>query len=139
MKGQDNDYESMLDSAYANLPKGKGEGSSRFVVPEVDSIIEGNKTIIKNFHSIAEKVRRDISILSKFFSRELGAPVSVEGNFLIIQKKVKREVLQKKVEAFIMDYVICHECKKPDTKIVVVDGVRSILCEACGARRVARK
>ena len=135
----ESEYVKLLEKAYSQLPEKKGDQGERFKFPEVSAFIEGNKTIFKNFLAIVEKVRRDPEDLAKYISKELGAPVSQEGGALVIQKRVKPELLQKKVNAFIEDLVLCSECRKPDTRIVVQEGIRFILCEECGARRVARK
>ncbi len=130
-------YDEMLDNLYSQLPE-KTQHKERFEMPNVEISIEGNKTLLRNFSSIAQKIRRDESTISKFLSREIAAPVRKEGDMLIIQRKVNRNLLQKKLEIFVRDYVLCFECGKPDTKIVNINGIKTLVCEACGARRPIR-
>jgi len=128
------EYEKMLDEAYAKLPE-KKSSDERLEVPKVASFIEGNKTIVKNFKQICDVMRRQPEMLSKYLSRELAAPVDLNGERLIIQRKVLNELIQSKVDAFVKEYVMCKECRKLDTHIENVSGVKMLICEACGARR----
>jgi translation initiation factor 2 subunit 2 len=131
------EYEKMLEEAYAKLPERKS-GGGRLEVPKVSSFTEGNKTIFKNFKQICDVIRREPGILSKYLSRELAAPVDISGERLIIQRRVLNELIQSKVDAFIKEYVMCKECGKLDTHIENISGVKTLICEACGARRPVR-
>jgi translation initiation factor 2 subunit 2 len=128
-------YEEMLDELFRSLPDKRKASGERFEMPKVDVIIEGNKTIWRNFERISEILRRDKDFMAKYFSKELGAPVEIAGERLIIQRRVLPDLLQKKLEFFVKQYVLCWECKKIDTKIVTINGVKMLVCEACGARR----
>ena len=130
-------YEKMLDELYSKLPE-KTQHKERFEMPQVEISIEGNKTLFRNFSSIAQKIRRKEDMISKFLSREVAAPVRKEGEILIIQRKVNKILLQKKLEIFVKDYVLCFECGKPDTSIMNIEGIKTLVCEACGARRPIR-
>ncbi len=133
------DYNAMLNELYANLPKKKTKKLDRIEVPEVDIFVEGrNTTVWKNFGKIADILRRDREWMAKYFSREFGAPVDIEGDRLIIQRRLLPKIVQKKLELFIKEYVQCHECGKLDTHIAVVEGYKMLICEACGARRVIK-
>ncbi len=133
-------YEEMLNEAYEKLDElSIKRGSDRFEVPEVDALIEGSRTVFRNFASFCEKIRRDPDFVAKFISKEFGAPTKIEGDRLIIQRRVRKEQLQNKMKLFVDYFVICHECGKPDTKIVSLEGVQYIVCEACGARRPLKK
>jgi len=129
-----NSYDKLLDNVYSNLPE-KSTKDERFEAPVFQSFTEGNKTIIKNFGFVAERLRREKSILMKYLSKELAVPVTLEGERLVLQRRLNTELLNKKLQEFINRYVICKECKKPDTHIEDVGhGLRQLVCEACGAR-----
>jgi translation initiation factor 2 subunit 2 len=133
------DYEKLLEKAYRELPKQKSGNVERFQVPEIKVEVEGNKTLFRNFQAIVEKIRREKKHFMDYLKKELGAPVKQEGEMLVIQKKVKPEFLKRKIEIYIDDYVLCHECKRPDTNITTINNIKFLICEACGARRVVRK
>lgn len=130
---ENSEYEKLLEKAYSSLPQ-KTASSERFEVPSIESFIQGNKTIIKNFDLILQKIRRPVNIVSKYFSRELAVPVSYESGRLILHGKFYERILKEKLNAFVESTVICKECKRPDTKILEIDGVKTLVCEACGAR-----
>ena len=52
------EYEQLLDDIYSNLPE-REAGAERFEMPRFEYFTEGNKTIIKNFRIVTEKIRRD--------------------------------------------------------------------------------
>ena len=131
------DYSALLEEAYAQMPE-KLMHRERFEIPKVDVLIEGNKTIFRNFKRMAEVFNRDLEFFSKFLSNELASPVRIDGERLIIQRRVLPDFLQKKVEKFATLYVICKECKRPDTTLIMHRGYKEIVCNACGARRVVK-
>ncbi len=127
-------YEELLDRAYSMMPKNAGT-VERFEIPIVDSFSQGSKTIIKNFDFIVETLRRDRALLIKFLSRELAVPASQEGKRLVLAGRFNDRVLNERILAFTNTYVLCKECKKPDTKLIDAGrGVKTLVCEACGAR-----
>lgn len=131
------DYEKLLDRARAALPE-KTQASERFETPAIESFQQGSKTIIRNFDAILQKIRREPAIVVKYFSRELAVPASVEGGKLVLNGKFYERNLRDKLQSFVDAAVICKECKRPDTKIVEKDGIRTLVCEACGARSPVR-
>jgi len=132
-------YEELLEDAYAKLPD-KTKGGERFEIPVLDCFNEGNKTIVKNFQAAAGKVRRTPEEMAKFLSKELAVPATVEGERLILHRKLKTEVVNKKFEEYVKSHVTCKQCGKPDTHIVHEAGqrARALVCEACGARGVVK-
>jgi len=132
------EYEKLLEKAYSLLPE-KATKKERFEIPVVESIVQGSKTIIKNFEAIALTLRRKPYEVSKYLARELAVPISVEGQRLVLQGKFYDRVLNEKIKNYTETYVICKECKKPDTKLTEMGrGVRMLVCEACGARSPVR-
>lgn len=139
MSPSEESYTQLLDRAFAQLPNLAAEKSD-FHIPEVDSIIQGSKTIVRNFSQIADVARRDESDIAKYMSRELAAPVSVGEQKLTISTKVQTAVLSEKVKKYFQTYVICKECGKPDTHIESTErGYETLVCEACGARYTVKR
>lgn len=130
-------YEKLLDRARLALPE-KTLTYERFETPTIDSFIQGNKTFIRNYDAITQKIRRSPEILAKYLSRELAVPTTVQGGKLILNGKFYTKNLQDKLQNFVESAVICKECKKPDTKVVEKNGVKTLICEACGARSPIR-
>lgn len=132
------DYEKLLDGIYENLPD-KATTGERFEMPKFEYFTEGNKTIIKNFKSVSEKIRRDPSMIIKFLTKELAVPAEQQGERLVLQRRLTGDIVNKKLEEFVNKYVMCRECKRPDTNVQDAGhGLRLLVCESCGARRPLR-
>jgi len=126
------DYDTLLKRAYSQLPEEVFK-DVRFEVPNPESIIEGNRTVIKNFRDIAKVINRDVQFFAKYVMRELGTAGNVEGQRLILQGKFSNYLINSKIKEFIEEYVLCDECGKPDTKIIKEGRLHFLKCMACGA------
>jgi len=131
------DYEELLKKAKKNLPEVL-KSNERFEIPQVKGHIEGNKTIILNFNSICSILRRQPEHLLKYLQRELATPAVMQGSRLIFGRKLNSEFINKKIEQFAKDFVICQECGKPDTKLVREERLLFMKCTACGAKHTIR-
>jgi translation initiation factor 2 subunit 2 len=131
------EYKKMLKSAMDKMPK-KSEEKKRFEIPKVVIFSQGNKTIIRNFSDILSTLRRDEKHLSKYMFKQLATPGNVESGTLVLQRKVRKEMIQKKLEDYIKEYVFCKVCGEPDTVLVKENRITMMKCEACGARSSVR-
>ncbi len=129
------DFDNLLDRGYGSLPESTLVKSERFEMPKVKGHIEGNKTVISNFFQIASAFRRPLEHLLKFVLKELATPGEVRGNMLILGSKIPASRINEKIEKYAMEYVLCKECGKPDTKIVKEDEYLFKRCQACGAKQ----
>ena len=127
------DYEKMVDRLYATLPE-ETKRHERFVMPQAESFVQGHKTIVRNFGSILKVIKRERKHLFKFLAKETATSAAIDdSNRLVLNGKFNREQVNKLVSDYISQFVLCPECKKPDTKVVEKQGVRMLKCEACGA------
>jgi len=131
-------YEQLLERAWKNIPE-KLKTTERFEIPKVDCFAEGNQTIVKNFNDIVSTLRREPKHLLSFLSNELAAPAIIDNNRLVIQRVLRAYLIDQKVDMYAKEFVLCHECGKPDTKITEMEREKIIKCEACGAWRPLRK
>ena len=131
-------YEKMLESAFKKIKPVESK-SERFEVPDVESLIEGNKTIVSNFMQICNYLRRTPNHLEKFLQRELAAPSKMEGSRIVFVKKIPGRKLNEKIRYYVEKFVICKECRKPDTEIIKQDNFMFIHCLACGAKHSIAK
>ncbi|VVC04349.1 Translation initiation factor 2 subunit beta [Candidatus Burarchaeum australiense] len=132
------EYTDLLDRAYQAVPQKSGTGE-RFEMPVADVLPQGSKTIVKNFEAIASTLRRPPEQMLKYMQKELAVPVTREGQRLVLHGKFNPRVVNEKLKNFYEAFVMCKECKKPDTNIVTGEhGVKMLVCEACGARSPVR-
>lgn len=130
-------YEQLLKKAKESMPEVKSS-SERFEIPKVNGHLQGNKTIINNFAAIAKILGRGQEKLLKYLQRELATPAVLDGQRLVLGRKITSVFINKKIEQFAKDFVLCKECGKPDTKLEKEDRVLFVRCTACGARHPVR-
>ena len=125
-------YEKMLDRLYLSLPK-QALAKERFEMPRVDSLIQGNKTIIRNFGQVLKTINRKEKHLFKFITKETATAATISEGKLVLSGKFSRQQVDSLFESYVKQYVLCHECSRPDTHFIEQHGVKMLKCEACGA------
>ncbi len=130
-------YESLLKRAQELLPQ-KNLATERLEVPKVLGHIQGNRTVVSNFHAIAEIIRRPQEHFLKYMLKELATSGEVTKSALILGTKVPASRINDKIQEYLKDFVICPECKRPDTKLEKEDNVTFIKCSACGAKHAVK-
>lgn len=131
------DYEKLLKKARKELPKISSK-TERFEVPRVIGHIQGNKTIISNFNQIASTLQRKPEHLLKYILKELATPGDLKSTGLLIGRKVSSTRINEKIKQYVDIFVICPECKRPDTKLVKEGNITYLECLACGARHLVK-
>lgn len=128
------DYKELLQKAHKEIPESV-KVKERFEIPKVKGHIEGNKTIISNFENIAGVFGRPVDHLLKYVLKELATPGEMRKGALIIGTKISASRVNEKIVQYASEFVICPECKRPDTKLIKEDKVMFMRCMACGARK----
>jgi len=128
------EYEMLLHRALESLPKNVVV-KERFEMPKGIIFHEGNTTILRNLADIADKVNRDVNHIFSYLLKELGTAGDIDGERGIFQGKILPKKVQEKIEKYVNKYVLCHECGRPDTKLVRINRTLMVKCEACGAIR----
>ncbi|MDP3966000.1 MAG: translation initiation factor IF-2 subunit beta [archaeon] len=126
-------YEQLLNEAYSKVKIIEGTGE-RFEIPKIEGRFEGKRTILTNFFYIASHLRRDPEHLLKFLTKELAAKGTIQGDRLILNMKVPSKKINPKMEQYVHEFVLCKECKKPDTEIIKEGKFTMLHCLACGAK-----
>ena len=131
-------YGDMLKQARESLPE-EIKNNSRFEIPKVLGHIQGNNTIITNFFQIAKNLGREPTQIFKYILKELAAPGKVDGQRVILGSKISAKLVNSKIKQYVLNYVLCSECGKPDTKLIEEKGQYSIKCTACGVLHPVRR
>ena len=132
------DYMKGLERAMNRLPASRGT-EDRFVIPPPKIFYEGKATVLENFASIADALNRDPDHLMKFILQEMGTAGKIEGQHAVFQGRFTEQSLERHIDSYVQEYVICSECHRPDTQLIRSDRVLMLKCEACGAHRPVRK
>ena len=132
------EYEKLLNSAFEKV--NRIEACNRFEVKKVNVVHEGhNKTWITNFMQLALCLRRNQEHLARFLYKNLASYGDIVGERLLLGRKISPEMIQKKIELYVTEYVCCPKCKKPDTEIVEENGKVYLRCLACGIKKEVHK
>ncbi len=126
-------YEKLLENAYKQVKVISGTGE-RFEIPKVKGAVQGKNTIITNIAEIANYIRRPLDHLAKFLQKELATNGKIENERLVLNTKLNSNKVNEKIELYSKEFVICPECNKPDTEIILEKGIKSKHCLACGAK-----
>jgi translation initiation factor 2 subunit 2 len=127
------DYKEMLKKARSEMPESVFE-SERFEIPKVKGHIQGNKTIISNFHAIADCLGRPPEHVLKYILKELATPGNLTTRALMLGAKVPASRINEKIRKYASEYVLCPDCGKPDTKILSEGDLSFMKCQACGSK-----
>ena len=125
----------MLKAAKEKLPKVQAK-SERFELPKIKGRVEGNKTIIVNIFQIADLLAREPEHILKYLQRELATPGYFEDKRLVFGRKLASKMINEKLKKYVEIFVLCVECSKPDTKLLVEEGKQIKKCMACGHKSV---
>lgn len=130
-------YEKLLEEAYRKIKK-TDASSNRFEIPKIEGHFEGRKTVLTNFSQITAHLRRKPEHFQKFLLKELAASGQREGDRLVLNIKVPSAKINQKIEEYVNEFVLCRECKKPDTELIRKDRINFVHCLACGAKHSVR-
>ena len=133
------DYDSLLDRARSQVPEDAFKKSGeRFKVPNVQIMLQGNRSLWQNFQEIINILNRPGKEVLKFLSGQLGTAGSMEGSNAIFNGKFTEEQVDDVLNRYIDSYVICPVCTRPDTDIQKSGNAYYLSCSACGARTSIR-
>ncbi len=128
------DYEALLDRAHRLLPPVR-VATERFQIPEPDVMTDGKNTVVRNFKEITDVLRREPEHVIGYLARELGAPGVLDLPRGVLKSRVSRDQIAQRLREYSEKYVICSECKRPDTHLSKDGRLTLLICEACGAQR----
>eukprot|EP00166_Cyanidium_caldarium_P004167 ctg_4317.g625 len=109
------------------------------IVGKVEGRGNGIKTRIVNCSQIAKALHRPPGYVCKFFGCELGAQTKINDgeDVYIVNGSHDQKLLTDTLNKFIQMYVLCPNCKLPETDLVL-DKKGNIYhkCNACGAQQL---
>ncbi len=127
-------YDALLTRAKSLLPPVQ-VGGERLQVPEPDVMGDGKNTVIRNLQEIASVLRREPAHLIGYLARELGCPGVLDLPRGVLKSRLSKEQIAQRIRDYTEKYVICSECKRPDTHLNKDGRLTLLICEACGAQR----
>ena len=127
-------YEALLERARAKLPPVR-TGGERFQVPDPDVMTDGKNTVIRNFQEITGVLRREPEHVIGYLAKEFGCPGVLDLPRGVLKSRLSKDQIAQRIREYTAKYVICSECKRPDTHLQKEGKLTLLICEACGAQR----
>jgi translation initiation factor 2 subunit 2 len=127
-------YEKLLKRIDDNRSKNSAEIDSRFELPAVDVMWEGQRTYLRNFSDFPKIMRRDSAKLLQYLSKEFAVPAERIGDSAMFIGKRDPDDFTRLLKIYVNDYIMCPTCKSPDTRTEKEKRISFLICEACGAK-----
>ena len=133
----DFEYDALLDRARERIPKDIRE-RARWTMPTPGILVEGNQTIIRNFSAIVDSMDRDANHVYQYLINELGTSGTREQVRLLLKGRIPPKRIKEKIVGYVKTYILCDQCRAPDTRFVKEGRTTLLKCQACGATRPVR-
>jgi len=123
---------------FVNIPRDVDDVYYRYRMPVLQAKVEGKgngiKTVVDNMSDISKAIDRPPEWVTKFMGFELGllTKCDPEQNRYVVNGKHDPEALAKCLDKFIERYVLCKQCRNPETDLTVKGEIINSKCRACG-------
>tara|TARA_Y100000994_G_C15693283_1_gene442398 strand:- start:2424 stop:2750 length:327 start_codon:yes stop_codon:yes gene_type:complete len=107
-------------------------------MPEPDIMIEGSQTILRNFSDVVDAMDRDSNHVYQYLLNELGTSGTREQSRIMLKGRVPPKRIKEKLVSYVKTYILCNQCRAPDTGFIKEDRTTLLKCQACGATRPVR-
>ncbi len=128
------EYEKLLKKIQDKVSEARKVSTSRFELPKVDIMWQGNRTFFRNFAEFPKILRRDPEKLLQYLSKEFATPAQYAGDKAVFVGKKEPHEFTSLLAIYLKEYVECPTCKSPDTRVEKLNRVAFLICEACGAK-----
>ena len=112
------DYENLLKRIEDKLGDSNVDSSTRFELPVVDVMWEGQKTFLRNFSEFPKVLRREPDKVLQYLSKEFAVPAERLGDKAMFVGRRAPDDFTRLFQIYVKDYVECPTCKR-DRKSVV--------------------
>ena len=133
----DFEYDALLERARDRIPTDISE-RNRWIMPNPEILVEGNQTIIRNFSAIVDAMDRDANHVYQYLINELGTSGTREQVRVMLKGRVPPKRIKEKIVGYVKTYILCEQCKAPDTRFIKEERTTLLKCQACGATRPVR-
>ena len=127
-------YEKLLKRIDGERSKNSTETDSRFELPPVDVMWEGQRTYLRNFSDFPKIMRRDPAKLLQYLSKEFAVPAERIGDSAMFVGRRDPDDFTRLLKIYVNEYIMCPTCKSPDTRTEKEKRISFLICEACGAK-----
>ena len=123
-------YEKLLKRIDGERSKNSAEIDSRFELPPVDVMWEGQRTYLRNFSDFPKIMRRDSAKLLQYLSKEFAVPAERIGDSAMFIGRRDPDDFTRLLKIYVNDYIMCPTCKSPDTRTEKEKRISFLTCFA---------
>ena len=114
--------------------------SYRYKMPRIVAKVEGRgngiKTVLVNVVDLGQSLNREAPEITKFFGCELGSQTTFSADRAVVNGAHTAQSLQEHLCKYIENFVLCAQCKLPETHYKIKGGLISQKCLACGHKEL---
>lgn len=103
----------------------------RYKMTQVHINVQKTKTNFTNFDAIIKEIGRDQKQLTSFLNKYFATSWIYKDNCLSTTKIISKSDLQTSILEFIKQFVLCPNCKNPETVIGLNKKKKTFSCKAC--------
>ena len=113
----------------------------RYTMVKLNVIKLRNKTAIDNLDQVAKDLDRDPKLIIDFFKKKLNISITFKNNYLTLPSNVQYSNIEMVLREFIEKYVLCGECKLPETILTFDDKKTKFTldCKCCAKQTTKNK
>ena len=130
----DVEYGAVRDRARDRIPKDI-RGRNRWTMPPPEILVEGSQTSLRNFAAIVDSMGRDPNHVYQYLVNELGTSGTREQVRVMFKGRIPPKRIKEKVVGYVKTYILCEQCRAPDTRCIKEERTTLLKCQACGATR----
>mmetsp|Transcript_31845 Transcript_31845/g.32456 ORF Transcript_31845/g.32456 Transcript_31845/m.32456 type:complete len:394 (+) Transcript_31845:131-1312(+) len=114
--------------------------SYRYKMPRLTAKVEGRgngiKTVLTNIIEISASLNREAPEITKYFGCEMGSQTTFSSDTerAVVNGAHTAADLQVKLSHYIEGFVLCKQCRLPETSYRIKNGIISQKCAACGSK-----
>lgn len=128
-------YDILIDRIFQQCNQ-SDENKKYIINPPIVRREGTKKTIWENFPEICKTMKRDPNHVLSFTATELGCGGSLDMNGkCVIRGRFQQKHIESILKKYIHEYVKCHTCKKPETRLVREDRLLFLCCNKCNSRK----
>ena len=100
--------------------------------------LEKKESTIFGISDIVDSMDRDSNHVYQYLLNELGTSGTREKVRVMFKGRVPPKRIKEKIVSYVKSYVICSQCRAPDTSFIKEARTTLLKCQACGATRPVR-
>ncbi|QKF94117.1 eukaryotic translation initiation factor eIF-2 beta [Fadolivirus algeromassiliense] len=103
----------------------------RYTMTKLNVVRQKNKTVIDNLDLVCKDLERDPKLLIDFYKKKFSVSMIFKEGVLSTSADIAYDRFYSALREFIEYYVLCEQCKLPETIIDVKDNKMMLNCKCC--------